>query len=123
MSKGSPSLIFQPFSKENCIEAYTWGDNCKGWTFIDGSVSVKQELMPRGTRERKHYHEKAFQYFYVLRGEATFEIDGEIIGAGAQKLVEIKPLQKHLISNKGEEDLEFILFSNPSTSNDRINVE
>jgi len=79
--------------------------------------------MPAGTREKKHYHEKASQYFFILKGTATFEIEGEVIEAGTQKLVEIKPLQKHLISNNGEEDLEFILFSNPSTSNDRINVE
>jgi len=113
----------EAFSKDNCKEAYTWGDNCKGWTFIDSSVSVKQESMPVGTKGKKHYHEKASQYFFILKGQATFEIEGGIVEAGVQKLVEIKPLQKHLISNNGEEDLEFILFSNPSTSNDRINVE
>ena len=111
------------FSRDNCKEYYTWGDNCKGWTFIDDSVSVKQESMPAGTREQRHYHEKAAQYFFILKGTATFEMEGDVIEAGAQKLIMIKPLQKHLISNNGEDDLEFILFSNPSTSNDRINVE
>lgn len=116
-------MLDLPFSKNNCLDEYTWGNDCKGWTFVDASVSVKRELMPPGTCEKKHYHEKAFQYFYIVKGAATFEIDGEIIVADSQKMVEIKPLQKHLISNNGEDDLEFILFSNPSTTNDRINVE
>ncbi len=79
--------------------------------------------MPAGTSEQKHYHEKASQYFFILKGIATFEIEGVEEDVEAQKLIEIRPLQKHLIKNNGKEDLEFILFSNPSTSNDRINVE
>lgn len=118
-----PDMDLNIFSTNNCIESYTWGGDCNGWTFIDASVSIKQELMPPGTKEKCHYHEKASQYFYILKGIATFDIEGVIVEAGVQKLVEIKPLQKHLICNKGEEDLEFVLFSSPSTSNDRINVE
>ena len=71
-------------SKDKCLEAYTWGDNCKGWTFTDSSVCIKQELMPPGTKEKKHYHERASQYFYILKGEATFEIEGEIVGRSSK---------------------------------------
>lgn len=40
------------FSKGECLEHYTWGDDCHGWTFVDTeALSVKQELMPPDTAE------------------------------------------------------------------------
>jgi len=99
------------FSKSECISHYKWGDDCYGWNYIDTeALSVKQELMPPDTAEQLHYHEKSSQVFFILKGRATFIIDG----------VEnvLKPEQGIEIS-----DLEFILYSTPSTKNDRINVE
>jgi mannose-6-phosphate isomerase-like protein (cupin superfamily) len=40
----------------------------------------------------------------------------------AQEGLEIRPGLRHRIANEGEEDLEFILCSQPSTSGDRINI-
>ncbi|GAA4308751.1 hypothetical protein GCM10023149_02810 [Mucilaginibacter gynuensis] len=109
------------FSKSDCITHYTWGDDCHGWTFIEtDALSVKQELMPPDTAEQLHYHEKAKQVFFILKGRATFIIDGVEHLLREQQGIEIQPLQKHYISNKGENDLEFILYSYPTTKNDRI---
>jgi mannose-6-phosphate isomerase-like protein (cupin superfamily) len=110
------------FSKSDCISHYHWGDDCHGWNFIDtDELSVKQELMPPDTSEQMHYHEKATQLFFILKGKALFIIDGEESELKTGQGIEIKPGQQHRIANREQSDLEFILYSYPSTKNDRIN--
>ncbi len=110
------------FSKSECIDHYTWGDDCHGWTFIENeALSVKQELMPPETSEVTHYHERATQFFFILKGRAVFTVDGEEMVLREQQGIEIKPGQKHAIANQQSNDLEFILYSYQSTGNDRIN--
>jgi mannose-6-phosphate isomerase-like protein (cupin superfamily) len=112
------------FSKSECLSHYKWGDDCYGWNFIDtDALTVKQELMPPDTTEQLHYHEKASQVFFILKGKATFTIDGVESVLKPEQGIEIKPGQKHFISNKENSDLEFILYSTPSTKNDRINIK
>jgi mannose-6-phosphate isomerase-like protein (cupin superfamily) len=113
------------FSKGESLSHYRWGDDCYGWNFIDTDIlSVKQELMPPDTAEQLHYHEKSTQVFFIVKGRATFSIDGVISELKPEQGIEIKPGQKHFISNKESgEDLEFILFSTPSTKHDRINIK
>ena len=110
-------------SKQQSLTHYQWGDGCDGWNLVDKpELSVKQERMPAGTAEQLHYHERAQQFFFILKGTATFEIDGELIEVNEQEGIEIKKGTKHRISNNTGEDLEFILSSQPSTQNDRINL-
>ena len=110
------------FSKGECLEHYTWGDDCHGWTFVDtNALSVKQELMPPDTAEELHYHEQARQVFFILKGRALFTINDEQTELREQQGIEILPGQQHLIANNQQTDLEFILYSYPSTKNDRIN--
>jgi len=112
------------FSKDDCLSHYTWGDDCKGWNFVDtDALSVKQELMLPDTSEQSHYHEFATQFFFILNGSAIFYINGDIKVLNANQRIEIRPGQKHHISNHSEANLEFILTAQPSTKNDRINVK
>jgi quercetin dioxygenase-like cupin family protein len=55
---------------------YTWGDGCDGWHLVaaDG-LSVIEERMPPGTAEVRHRHDVARQFFFVLSGALTLEID------------------------------------------------
>jgi mannose-6-phosphate isomerase-like protein (cupin superfamily) len=109
------------FSKGECLEHYTWGDDCHGWTFVDTeAISIKQELMPPDTAEKLHYHERATQFFFILEGRAKFTIDGNVIELREQQCIQIDPNQKHFIANHQNSDLEFILYSYPSTKNDRV---
>lgn len=110
-------------SKSNCINQYTWGDGCYGWTFVETeALSIKQELMPPDTREKLHYHQTANQFFFILTGRATFNIDGKEYTLKPNEGIEIKAGQKHFISNKINTDLEFILYSTPSVKDDRVNA-
>jgi mannose-6-phosphate isomerase-like protein (cupin superfamily) len=111
-------------SKENSLDHYQWGEACDGWVLVDeDSLSVKLERMPPHTSEITHYHQKALQFFYILRGEATFEIENKQVTAKKGEGVHIRPGQKHRILNNAAENLEFILSSQPSTTGDRINCE
>jgi len=124
-AKATPQLGGQEgaVSKSNCLNQYSWGDDCYGWTFVDTpELSIKQELMPPDTSEKLHYHEHASQFFFILKGKAKFIIDGAEQVLKPYEGIEIKAGQKHKICNTDDSDLEFILYSQPSTNNDRITI-
>ena len=111
-------------SRENALQYQQWGDRCESWNMVDEEAfSVKLEQMPPGTSEQKHYHRLASQFFFILKGRAVFEIEDEIVSADTGQGIHIRPLVKHKIRNEEETGLEFILSSQPSTRNDRINCE
>lgn len=111
-------------SKYNSLSHYKWGADCDGWNLVDEqALSVKQEKMPPGSSERMHYHNKAQQFFYILKGIADIEMEGKIVRINNGEGIHIKAGIQHRILNPGTEDVEFILCSTPSTINDRINAE
>jgi mannose-6-phosphate isomerase-like protein (cupin superfamily) len=111
----------KPTSKYKPLKHYIWGNDCDGWTLVDEEgLSVKQEQMPGGASELKHYHRYAQQYFYVLKGEAQFEVEDDLIDVCTGEGILIEAGKKHRIINNTSEALEFILCSQPSTNNDRI---
>lgn len=110
-------------SKQEPLQYYQWGEGCEGWNLVDEtSLSVKQERMPAGSAEEWHYHQYAQQFFFILKGQATFEIENETVIIKEQEGIQIKPGQKHRIINHTAFETEFILSSQPSTANDRINL-
>jgi len=111
-------------SKYKPLKHYVWGDGCDGWNLAEeDNLSIKQERMPAGTAEAKHCHQRAQQFFFILKGMASFEIDNSIINIKSGEGLHIKAGIIHKISNNGTEDLEFLLCSQPSTNNDRVNCE
>jgi quercetin dioxygenase-like cupin family protein len=77
--------------------------------------------MPAGTSEERHFHKHAQQFFYILKGKARFEIEDTSIEVNSGEGLHIPAGKKHRISNAADDDLEFLLCSEPSTINDRIN--
>ena len=111
-------------SKYQPLKYYKWGNDCEGWNFVDEeTLTVKQERMPGGTSETIHYHEKAQQFFFILTGKARIETEDSIIEIKTGEGIHIDAGIKHRIINNTGEDLEFILCSQPSTSNDRVNCK
>jgi mannose-6-phosphate isomerase-like protein (cupin superfamily) len=105
-------------------EHYEWGEKCDGWHFVKtDSLSVIRETMPSMTKEMLHYHDKAKQFFYILSGIATFEINGLIYNVGQNRGIWIKPRIKHRISNNSDTDLEFLVISEPKSHGDRVNID
>jgi len=104
-------------------EHYTWGANCDGWHLLRSDrLTVIEERMPPGTSEQMHYHQNAQQVFYVLSGIATFEIEGELKSVNARQSVHIPKGVKHCILNNNDEDLHFLVISEPKSHGDRVNI-
>lgn len=99
---------------------YIWGENCDSWVLVDSEgLSVKQESMPKGTQEKLHFHAKAQQFFFILKGTATFYLEDEKHIVSHHQGVQIRPNTKHCIANETDEQLDFLVISQPSTNNDR----
>ncbi len=106
--------------KGNC-EHYVWGDHCQGWKLVDGNdLSVIEEEMPPHTAEKSHFHKNAQQLFYVTSGVASFDADGKEYRVGPGKGFHLKAGVVHRISNDSDEDLKFVVISQPSTRGDRF---
>ena len=104
-------------------EHYTWGKECDGWHLLKSDdLSIIEEVMPPGTEEQLHCHEKSQQVFYILSGTATFEINGHTETVFARESIHIPPRTLHKIANKGNEHLSFVLVSQPKAQGDRIEI-
>lgn len=104
-------------------EHYIWGENGDGWHLVKtSSLSVIQEIMPAGSSEKRHYHEHAQQFFYILKGTATFEVEGETYEISQGQGFHILPKRTHRILNLLNEPLEFIVTSEPKSHGDRIEL-
>lgn len=107
-------------TKENS-EEYDWGQKCKGWHLVNTTeLSVIQEIMPSGTKEIKHKHSTSQQFFFIIKGVATFLINGEKHIINSNQGIHIQPNIFHQISNETNENLEFIVVSQPHSHGDRI---
>ncbi len=104
-------------------EHYTWGNNCDGWHLLQSaSLSVIQERMPPGTAEQRHVHGRAQQVFFILSGEATFEIGEETVRVTANEGLHVPPHIPHRIINPGPWELHFLVISEPRAHGDRVNL-
>ena len=105
-------------------EHYIWGGDCDGWHFLKSTgLSVIKERVPPGRSEVRHYHQHAHQFFYVLSGQATLEVDGQVLKVKPHQGCSVPPKVPHQLSNEEAEDLEFVLVSAPRSHGDRIELE
>jgi quercetin dioxygenase-like cupin family protein len=101
-------------------EHYSWGEGCDGWLLLPGeNLTVIQERMPAGASEIRHFHSKAQQFFYVLSGELTMELEGERYTMTSSHGIEIPPQARHQTMNLADEDAHFLVISSPTTRGDR----
>jgi mannose-6-phosphate isomerase-like protein (cupin superfamily) len=107
-------------SKRNA-EHYLWGEKCDGWHLVKNSeLSVIHERMPPNSMEVRHYHRKAQQFFFVLKGIATIEVNGEIVELIANEGIEIPANIPHQMFNRTDENIEFLVISQPNSKDDRV---
>jgi uncharacterized cupin superfamily protein len=102
-------------------EHYVWGAACDGWHLVKrDDLSVIHERMPPGTSEQRHYHTKARQFFFVLAGEASFELDGAMHALRAGEGIEVAPGVAHTMRNDSNAVVEFLVVSAPRAQGDRV---
>jgi len=108
-----------PVSKGNA-EHYVWGGVCDGWHLLrTEGLSVIEERMPPGAQEQRHFHSRTTQFFYVLVGELTMELAGQHSLLTAGHGLEIAPGEPHQAVNKSQEDVRFLIISQPPSHSDR----
>ena len=104
--------------------SYGWGDGCQGWHLVRSqNLSVIEERMPPGTREVRHWHARARQFFYVLQGTLTMEVEGRMHQLPARTGIELPPGTAHQATNDSGADVEFLVISEPPSHGDRHETE
>ncbi|MCB2184583.1 MAG: cupin domain-containing protein [Desulfobulbaceae bacterium] len=107
-------------SVENA-EHYVWGEKCDGWHLANSPVlSVIQERVPSGGREVRHLHRKSEQFFFVISGLATLEVEGRIYELSPNQGLHVPAGTAHQLQNDAHEDLVFIVTSTPPSHGDRV---
>ena len=100
---------------------YAWGEACDGWRLVDGAgLSVIEERVPPGASERRHSHRLARQFFYVLEGEASLEVEGTEHVLTKGRGLEVEPGGRHRFTNRSAADVVFLVISAPTTKGDRV---
>lgn len=111
-----------PMSTANARH-YAWGDGCDGWHLHDGAdLSVIEERVPAGATEKRHRHGKARQFFYILAGEATLEIDGVAHHLLPGQGLHVPPGAAHQLRNEHAAELRMLVISAPHSHGDREDV-
>jgi mannose-6-phosphate isomerase-like protein (cupin superfamily) len=106
-------------------EHYKWGGpqgtDCDGWHLVKTpGLSIIEELMPPGTSEVRHHHARARQFFYVLEGELTLEVEHHDFVIHPGEGLEISPGQNHQAINRSTAPARFLVTSQPPSHGDRI---
>lgn len=76
--------------------------------------------MPPGASEVRHHHMFARQFFFVLEGELTMEIERQDFVIKAGEGVEVSPGQAHQAINRSGAPVRFVVTSQPPSHGDRI---
>jgi len=101
-------------------EHYIWGAGCDGWHLVRrAEASIIAERMPPGAAEVRHIHRATWQFFFVLAGTATLEVDGERHVLHPHEGLEVPPGAPHQMRNESAEDVDFLVFSQPPSHGDR----
>lgn len=112
--------MHSPISRSHA-DHYTWGGTCDGWHLLrDAALSVIEERMPPGAHEVRHRHAHARQFFYVLAGTLTLEVDGIRHRLDGRTGFELPPGTAHQARNESSADVEFLVVSCPPSHGDRI---
>ncbi len=110
----------KPISTANA-EHYTWGNNCDGWYLVrTPDLNIIEESMPPGTSETRHHHVRARQFFFVLEGELTLEIEHHDFPLKAGEGIEIAPGQSHQAINCSQRAVRILVISQPPSHGDRV---
>lgn len=100
---------------------YVWGGVNDGWHLAkQPGLSVIEERIAPGASEIRHYHRRARQFFYVLSGELTMEVDGQMVVLATRKGIEIPPGTPHKAQNRSAAPVEILVTSIPPSHGDRV---
>jgi len=105
-------------------EHYVWGGDCDGWHLVrQPGLSVIHERMPPGRQEVRHFHTRARQFFFVLDGVLTLEVEGVCHDLQPGQGLEMPPRVAHQAINRSAGDAAFLVISQPPAQGDRVTAD
>ncbi|MEO8398633.1 MAG: cupin domain-containing protein [Ignavibacteriaceae bacterium] len=114
--------IMKKVNHKNAV-FYNWGNMCSGWHLLKkNELSIIEEEMPPGTSEIKHYHKISEQFFYILEGNAKFEMEDELIELNENEGIYVQPKSQHKIYNESDSLLKFLVISHPKSHGDKYTI-
>lgn len=79
-----------------------------------GRVAVIHHLAPKGSGSPLHVHHRENEWFYVLEGELTIWVDGQVNRAPAGSFVFGPQDTPHTFTVSSEDDARFLLVTEPA---------
>jgi mannose-6-phosphate isomerase-like protein (cupin superfamily) len=105
-------------SASNMVE---WAPKHFSWTLVDqDDLTVKLEEIPVEGNSDLHFHQRAFQFFFILEGKAGMHLREKNYSLEKHDGIKIPLNVKHQIVNKGETKLFFLLISCPKVQPEDI---
>jgi len=111
----------KPLISTKIAEHYLWGAGCDGLHLVKSdALSVIQERIPPGGSEVRHFHVVSRQFFFVLSGALSIELQGRVETLHPDEGLEIPPGQPHRVFNANSADAHFLVISQPPSHGDRV---
>jgi len=102
-------MILQNLSSQ---KPFTTADGSQIRSILDSTnapvknQSLAEASMPAGTATLRHYHKDAEEFYFLLDGTGTMEVDGEVVNVGPGDAILIPPGSWHQIT--AHEPLRFL---------------
>jgi mannose-6-phosphate isomerase-like protein (cupin superfamily) len=107
----SSDKVFVPASHEDPLAPGVW----KKVLFLrdelqPGTVQmVNWARLPAGNRFAAHYHEDMQEIFIIISGEAEMEVAGATLTLGRGDAIAVDRCEVHRMTNRGSEDVEYVV--------------
>ena len=82
--------------------------------------SLAEATLRVGQSTRAHYHPKAEEIYYILRGQGRMRMDGEERRVGPGDAIAIPPRMAHQICQEGRGELVFLCCCAPGYEPDDV---
>jgi mannose-6-phosphate isomerase-like protein (cupin superfamily) len=79
-----------------------------------GRVGVVESVMPAGVTGPPLHKHDFDEAFYVLEGELTFHLGGELVTVGASEMAFAPGGEPHTLTNRGPGDAHYLIVCTPA---------
>jgi mannose-6-phosphate isomerase-like protein (cupin superfamily) len=79
--------------------------------------------MPPGASEIRHLNTQSRQFFFVIEGSLSIEVEGQVEVLTVGQGLEISPGERHRVFNEASRSAMFLVISHPPSHGDRVPAE
>ncbi|NQU99683.1 MAG: cupin domain-containing protein [Parcubacteria group bacterium] len=90
---------------------------------IGVSFSTIGESNKNKIKDKLHYHKKSNEFYIILEGEGTLEIENKEIALDRNSMIMVEPNEKHKITKVTKTPFRFIAITTEKDKDDKVIVE